>query len=119
MRIKTGDQEVFVIENLAADNAACASHQLAIYNFSLDGTVPPGGPDAALAAGVIDVTFWEVTSADATAQSQALTGLVSRFPGEPTVPGKPDAAPPNGQGIDDRRIFRSTTSWPLRSREQW
>lgn len=83
------EREVFVIESLAAENGACASHQLTIYNFSLDGTAPVGGPDTPPAAGVIDVSFWEVASADAGAEPDALAGLVTRFGGEPTVLGTP------------------------------
>jgi len=83
------EREVFVIENLAAENGDCASHQLTIYNFSLDGTAPPDGSDAPPAAGVIDVSFWEVASAGAGAEPEALAGLVSRFGDDPTVLGTP------------------------------
>jgi hypothetical protein len=77
--------EVFVIENLAAENSAGSSHYLTIYNFSPDGTAPPDDLDAVPTAGVIDVNFWEVASADADAESQLLTGFGPPFEGKLTV----------------------------------
>ena len=62
------EREVFVIGNLVAESGACATHQLTVYDFSPDGT-----------AGVIDVSFWDVDSAD----------LVTRTGGDPTVLGTP------------------------------
>lgn len=62
------EREVFVIENLAAENGACATHQLTVYEFSTDGT-----------AGVIDVSFWDIDSAD----------LATRIGGDSTVLGTP------------------------------
>ena len=83
------EREVFVIENLATENGGCASHQLTIYRFSLDGTTPVDGPDAPAAAGVIDVSFWDVASADAGAEPDALAALVTRLGGDPTILGTP------------------------------
>jgi len=79
------ERELFVIENLVAESGTSASHQLTIYNFSPDGTAPPDEPDAMPTAGVIDVSFWEVASADADAESQLLTGFGPPFEGKLTV----------------------------------
>ena len=83
------EREVFVIGNLAAEHGACASQQLTIYNFSIGGTALPGGPDAPFAAGVIDVSFCELASADGGPAPEALASLVTRLGGEPTVLGTP------------------------------